>query len=60
MSMDDIEPSVLTYTAFRNRQVLEAWRRRQSEYDAQRERARELDTYLEEEEQEVPPPLLRI
>ena len=40
MSMDDSEPSVLTYTAFRNRQLLEAWRRRQSEYEAQH--AREL------------------
>lgn len=51
--MDDMEPSVLTYTAFRNRQLLEAWRRRQSEYQAQR--ARELVEFEDEEPDEPPP-----
>ncbi len=53
--MDDIEPSVLTYTAFRNRQLLEAWRRRQSEYEAQRAGAADRDV-LEDEDPDEPPP----
>jgi hypothetical protein len=53
--MDDIEPSVLTYTAFRNRQLLEAWRRKRSEYQAQH--AGHPDTGdFEDEDLDEPPP----
>lgn len=57
--MDDIEPSVLTYTAFRNRQLLEAWRRRQSEYEAQRAGVPEQGEFEDEDPDEPPPRSLR-
>ncbi|MBV8785021.1 MAG: hypothetical protein JOZ67_12600 [Gammaproteobacteria bacterium] len=52
--MEETEPTVLTYTAFRNRELLEAWRRRQSEHEARRARARDLSDFADEDDYRPP------